>query len=89
MGIISDVDDLPFRRFVCICMCIYIYICVLGPSLSSLFKAMVRRGTPSWNYFLGDWNYQHMTRTIFENGKHTQRNIQNYIDVCFKKWREL
>jgi hypothetical protein len=27
-------------------------------SLSSLFKAMaVRRGTPSWNYFVGDWNY--------------------------------
>ena len=33
---------------------------------------MVRRGTPSWNYFLGDWNYfniwlelfQRMTRTI-------------------------
>ena len=34
---------------------IYIYnIHVLGFSLSSLFKAMVRRGTPSWNYFLGD-----------------------------------
>ena len=29
----------------------------LGLSLSSLFEAMVRRGTPSWNYFLGDWNY--------------------------------
>ena len=37
---------------------IHIYnIHVLGFSLSSLFKAMVRRGTPSWNYFLGDWNY--------------------------------
>ena len=27
---------------------------ILGLSLSSLFRAMVRRGT-RWKYFLGDW----------------------------------
>ena len=55
-------------RYLCIFYLLYIYMYIyiyfflykyytLGPSLSSLFEAMVRRGTPSWNYFLGDWNY--------------------------------
>ena len=26
-----------------------------------------------------------MTRTIFENGKQTQKSIQDYIDGCAKK----
>ena len=67
----------------------YIYIYILGLSLSSFSKAMVRSGgvplagTISWV----NGTIESMTRSIFENDKQIEKNIQNYIDFCQKHFK--
>ena len=55
----------------------------LGVSLVSLFKVMVRRGTPSW---IISWvgTVQNMIIYIHKSVQHIQKTIQNSIAVCQK-----
>ena len=51
-------------------------------SLSPLFTAMVKKGTPSWNYFFGASKYSKYDRfgTVGKDGANSHKNIK--LQLC-------
>ena len=51
---------------------------------------MVRRGTPSWNYFLGDWNYINIWLELYfrmdNRLRKTYRTILMFAKLLYFEW---